>query len=144
MANMAKKISLIIFSAVIIIFIISILILPIYACKPQNVTITFNDIYIGGSINLSSTTGDSAGLVAVQSGKLTLSNVIINSGFTLYHADVPSSGSFNINVISNTSNVTAENVFYNSDKIANSDIGTTGTSSSADSYDIYTKYARYG
>ena len=103
--------------------------------------ITFNDIYIGGSINLSSTTGDSAGLVAVQSGKLTLSNVIINSGFTLSHADVPSSGSFNINVISNTSNVTAENVFYNSDKIANSDIGTTGTSSSADSYDIYTKYA---
>lgn len=31
---------------VIIIFIISILILPIYACKPQNVTITFNDIAV--------------------------------------------------------------------------------------------------
>ncbi len=82
-------------------------------------SLTVKDVFIEGTINVSSTSGYSGGLVgrfASNSVSDDISNVIINSDFLVAHEDADSAtGSFHANILSNAS-LSGEYIFYNSDK----------------------------
>ena len=82
-------------------------------------SLTVKDVFIEGTINVSSTSGYSGGLVgrfASNSVSGDISNVIINSDFLVAYKDADSAtGSFHANILSNAS-LSGEYIFYNSDK----------------------------
>ncbi len=108
--------------------------------------LTVKDVFIEGTINVSSTSGYSAGLIGKftkSSSLLTdISNVIINSDFLVAHKDADSAtGTFHANILSNAS-LSGEWIFYNADK-AGSSVDAAGTNDSLTSAEIAAGYDKY-
>ncbi len=86
--------------------------------------VTIHDVYVGGLINVSDTSGDAAGLIAYVNGSSDiiyyLRDIVVNSDFTVVHNDANSaSGSFNIYITAPTGEAQGTNIFYNKDKYGN-------------------------